>query len=126
MAEPAASLGAALCTTGGVCIAGVTLGLQYEVLAAGLAGGLWSLQGLDPATPPWKKGLTAMMSALVAGYLAPGASELIVAGASKVGWVIENTGPLQIFSGVMIGLVAHDVPPLLRQWMKRKAEGGAP
>ena len=70
MAEPATSTAAVIASALGLTVFGVATGLHPSLLIAGLAGGLWALFYGEPQ-PLLKRCLSAVMSALVAGWLAP-------------------------------------------------------
>lgn len=70
MAEPATSTAAVIASAMGLTIFGIATGLHPSLLIAGLAGGLWALFYGEPQ-PLLKRCLSAMMSALVAAWLAP-------------------------------------------------------
>lgn len=123
MAEPAASAGAAV-TTGVVSIAGVALGLQYDVLAAGLAGGLWSLTYRD-SEPGWmglaKRGGSAIVASLVAGYLTPLGAVLLTQIAPA-----STADLLRLPAAALIGLFAHRGGEWLLALAQKKVEGVTP
>jgi len=70
MAEPATSTAAVIASAIGLTVFGVATGLHPSLLIAGLAGGLWALFYGEPQ-PLLKRCLSAVMSALVAAWLAP-------------------------------------------------------
>ena len=70
MAEPATSTAAVIDSAMGLTIFGIATGLHPSLLIAGLAGGLWALFYGEPQ-PLLKRCLSAVMSALVAAWLAP-------------------------------------------------------
>ncbi len=70
MAEPATSTAAVFASALGLTVFGVATGLHPSLLIAGLAGGLWALFYGEPQ-PLLKRCLSAVMSALVAAWLAP-------------------------------------------------------
>ena len=70
MAEPATSTAAVIASAMGLTIFGIATGLHPSLLIAGLAGGLWALFYGEPQ-PPLKRCLSAVMSSLVAAWLAP-------------------------------------------------------
>ena len=70
MAEPATSTAAVIASAMGLTIFGIATGLHPSLLIAGLAGGLWALFYGGPQ-PLLKRCLSAVMSALVAAWLAP-------------------------------------------------------
>lgn len=70
MAEPATSTAAVIASALGLTVFGVATGLHPSLLIAGLAGGLWALFYGEPQ-PLLKRCLSAVMSALVAAWLAP-------------------------------------------------------
>jgi hypothetical protein len=70
MAEPATSTAAVIASAMGLTIFGIATGLHPSLLIAGLAGGLWALFYGEPQ-PLLKRCLSAVMSALVAAWLAP-------------------------------------------------------
>ena len=70
MAEPATSTAAVIASALGLTVFGVATGLHPSLLIAGLAGGLWALLYGEPQ-PLLKRCLSAVMSALVAAWLAP-------------------------------------------------------
>ena len=70
MAEPATSTAAVIASALGLTVFGVATGLHPSLLIAGLAGGLWALFYGEPQ-PLLRRCLSAVMSALVAAWLAP-------------------------------------------------------
>lgn len=70
MAEPATSTAAIMVGAFGLTIFGIATGLHPSLLLVGLAGGLWALFYVEPQ-PLIKRILGAIMSALVAAWLAP-------------------------------------------------------
>lgn len=70
MAEPATSTAAVIASAMGLTIFGIATGLHPSLLIAGLAGGLWALFYGEPQ-PLLRRCLSAVMSALVAAWLAP-------------------------------------------------------
>jgi len=70
MAEPATSTAAVIASAMSLTIFGIATGLHPSLLIAGLAGGLWALFYGEPQ-PLIKRCLSAVMSSLVAAWLAP-------------------------------------------------------
>lgn len=64
------SLAGAGAGVGTITIAGSFLGLQYEMLLAGLAGGLAMLSSLPPVSRP-RAVMILITSALMGGYVGP-------------------------------------------------------
>ena len=70
MAEPATSSAAIIVSAMGLTVFGIATGLHPSLLIAGLAGGLWALFYGEPQ-PLLKRCLSAVMSSLVAAWMAP-------------------------------------------------------
>lgn len=71
MAEPTATAAASIgLTATGLTVFGVATGLRPELLLAGVTGALWALSYADPM-PVWRRLAITVITALVAGYLAP-------------------------------------------------------
>lgn len=113
-----------MATAGAVSIAGIALGLQYDVLAAGLAGGLWALSYQPPA-PVWKRALSAMTASLIAGYLGPVAATVIASVSAKA--VPQMTAEMiRLPIAMGIGFLAHQIGPFLLKLFQKKAGEMAP
>ncbi len=117
MADPISTAGAAV-VAGAVTIAGVTLGLQYDVLAAGLAGGLWSLTFQDPA-PIWKRGVSALTAAIVAGYLAPVVATVGASFAAQYAPVV-TPAILRLPVALAVGFLTHEIGPFALRFLRKK------
>lgn len=74
MSEPTAI--AASATAAGIVIAGVSTGLQPELLVAGAAGGWWAMS-YQESMPALKRGTRIVLSALVAAWSTPLAASFI-------------------------------------------------
>lgn len=120
MADPASSMAAAVVTASGITIFGVALGLQPEIMVAGLAGGLWAVS-FQPEVSVLKRLGTTVLAAVLAGYGAPMASAGVTA---LPAWPDVLTRELvQLPIAVLIGLLSHSVlGPTLLRIAQRKAD----
>jgi len=98
----------------GLTIFGVSTGLDAATLLAGLAGALWAQSYQEPAAW-WKRCLITVLSAVIAGYLAPAISA----------WVNDHEikSVLKLPFAVLVGLTAHKVlGPAALRFAAKKAE----
>lgn len=122
MTEPVTAGTAALIhvtAAGGIAVLGIATGLHPGVVLAGLAGGYWALTAL-PSTGGGSRIAFLVVSALVAGYLAPVAATLAgAAAASMLPWwpPTATQEALRFPAALIVGFLAVRWlgPALLRQ-----------
>lgn len=117
MTEPASitAAGGAL-ALGTVTLTGSVLGLEYDVLLVGLAGGLVALSAAEP-TGRLKMAISMITSALVAGYVGP----IAHAGALEYfPWTARSDAALRWFCAFVAGVSAQTIVPLALGWLKKR------
>ncbi|TDY35082.1 restriction endonuclease [Janthinobacterium sp. 75] len=117
MTEPATitAAGGAL-ALGTVTLTGSILGLEYDVLLVGLAGGLVALSMVDQ-TSRLKMVISVMTSALVAGYVGP----IAHAGALEYfPWTAKSADAVRWFCAFAAGVSAQTIVPLGLGWLKKR------
>ncbi|KQW97145.1 hypothetical protein ASC94_10160 [Massilia sp. Root418] len=125
MAEPASSTVGVAIAAGTITLTGSILGVQYDALLAGLAGGLVSLSYLPPMSPVRIAGSVAG-SSLIGGWFAPLASIT----AANYFPFISGAGEtaVRIAAAATLGLCAQVLIPAAFAWLRAKggaAKGGA-
>ncbi|MFV0662777.1 hypothetical protein [Denitromonas sp.] len=110
MTEPLSGTAALINVTaaGGIAVLGVATGLHPGVLLAGLAGGYWALTAL-PSSGGGSRIAFLVVSALVAGYLAPVAATVAAAAAASMlpWWPPAATQDVLRFpAGLLVGFLA--------------------
>ncbi|HJV54315.1 MAG TPA: restriction endonuclease [Noviherbaspirillum sp.] len=119
MAEPASSTAGVAIAAGTITLTGTFLGVHYDALLAGFAGGLVSLTYL-PAMPRSKIAGTVAGSSILAGYFAP----VIAAGAQHYFPWLEAVGDfMRLASAAGLGVSAQAVIPAALNWVRK--QGGA-
>ena len=104
----AAAANANAIAVGTITITGSFLGLQYDLLLVGTAGGLVALS-MMPQTSRIKMALTVITSAIVAGYGGP----LAAAWASDTFlWTAKTGDALRWFSAFAVGVSAQTIVPV--------------
>ncbi|WGG51834.1 restriction endonuclease [Rugamonas sp. DEMB1] len=116
MAEPASSTVGIAIAAGTITLTGSILGVQYDALLAGLAGGLVSLSYLPAMTLARIAGSVAG-SSLLAGYFAP----LIALGIANYFPFAAAAGDgMRLASAAGLGLGAQVIIPTAFAWLRRK------
>jgi len=117
MTEPAtitAATGAL--ALGTVTLTGSILGMEYDVLLVGMAGGLVALSMVEQ-TGRIKMAVSVITSALVAGYVAP----IAHAGALEYfPWTAKSAEAVRWFCAFAAGVSAQTIVPLALGWLKKK------
>ena len=120
MLEPTSGgAAAAAYTVGTITITGSFLGLQYDLLLVGMAGGLVALSFFEQTTRT-KMAISVITSALVAGYATPVAYVGVLEFAT---WTAKTGDALRWLCAFGIGLSAQTVVPLGIKWLKTKYGG---
>jgi hypothetical protein len=128
MPDPAASAAAAASANaiavGTVTITGSFLGLQYDLLLVGIAGGLVALS-MMPQTSRIKMALTVITSAIVAGYGGPLAAAWA---ADTFVWATKTGDALRWFSAFAVGVSAQTIVPVGLRFLANLGNrfGGSP
>ena len=117
MAEPASSTVGIAIAAGTITLTGSILGVQYDALLAGLAGGLVSLSYLPAMTWGRIAGSVAG-SSLIAGWFAPLASIAAANYFPFVGGAGEST--IRIAAAAALGLGAQVIIPAAFTWLRKK------
>lgn len=118
MAEPASSIVAIAAAT--ITLSGSVIGLQYDALLAGLAGGLLSLLYL-PSMPVLKIAGAVAGSALLAGFFAP----VIAAAAQHFFPWLQTLGDfLRLAGGAALGLGGQVLIPAGLRRLRSMVRGG--
>lgn len=115
MAEPASSTVGIAIAAGTITLTGSILGVQYDSLLAGLAGGLASLSYLPTTTIVRTAGSVAS-SALIAGWCAPFA---VLAVANFLPSAAGEPA-MRIAAAGVLGLCAQVIIPAAFAWLRRK------
>jgi dolichyl-phosphate-mannose--protein O-mannosyl transferase len=124
MPEPttgAAAIGSAF-AVGTITITGSVLGLQYDLLLVGLAGGLVALSCM-PQVSRTKMLVTLITSALVGGY---GGPVVVAAAAEYLPWTMKIPEQMRWFSAFAAGVFSQTVVPLALEQLRRRFGGGKP
>ncbi|MET3132854.1 hypothetical protein AAKU55_003135 [Oxalobacteraceae bacterium GrIS 1.11] len=117
MAEPASSTVGIAIAAGTITLTGSILGVQYDALLAGLAGGLVSLSYLPAMTWGRIAGSVAG-SSLIAGWFAPLAS---IAAANYFPFVAgAGESTIRIAAAAALGLGAQVIIPAAFAWLRKK------
>ena len=117
MSEPTSgAIAGVAIATGAITLTGSVLGLQYDALLAGLAGGMVSLMHITPSSKLATAG-TLAVSALLAALFSP----LLMAGALHyVEWLqsVPNQA-MRLSSSAFIGIFWQAVIPLVLAYLNR-------
>jgi hypothetical protein len=118
MAEPTVSGAAAAMAyaTGTITITGSFLGLQYDLLLVGMAGGLVALSMFEQTTRV-KMAFSVFTSALLAGYIAP---VLNVAAIEYFPWTMKAGDALRWFCAFGAGLFGQTLVPLVIKFLRNR------
>ena len=118
MAEPTISAAGGALALGTVTLTGSILGLEYDVLLVGLAGGLVALSMVEQ-TGRLKMAISVVTSALVAGYVGP----IAHAGAMEYfPWTAKSADAVRWFCAFSAGVSAQTIVPLALNWLKKKGD----
>ena len=119
MAEPASSTVGIALAAGTITLTGSILGVQYDALLAGLAGGLVSLSYLPPMRGPQIAG-SVIGSSLIAGWFAPVASVT----AANYFPFLSSAGEsgIRIAAAAGLGLCAQVIIPAAFAWLRKKGD----
>ena len=119
MAEPASSTVGIAIAAGTITLTGSILGVQYDALLAGLAGGLVSLSYLPPMRGPQIAG-SVIGSSLIAGWFAPVASVT----AANYFPFLSSAGEsgIRIAATAGLGLCAQVIIPAAFAWLRKKGD----
>ncbi len=104
--------------TGAITVSGSIIGVQFDALLAGLAGGLISLSILAPMAK-LKVASTIFTSVMVAGFFAP----ILEAIAVKYAPWLSAGNPLRMAAAFALGIAAQRIIPLLLHWLEKKGGG---
>lgn len=107
---------------GTVTITGSFLGMQYDLLLVGLAGGLVALSFMRQVSAI-RMLVSIITSALVAGYIGP---VLAVAIPEYVAWAAKIPDQIRWCSAFVSGLGAQTVVPLALNRLRTRFGGGKP
>lgn len=120
MPEPTTSGAAAAYAFGAVTITGSFLGLQFDLLMAGIAGGFVALSAMPP-TSRLKMAATLVASTLVAAYGGPIAA---AAAGEYLPWTLKADGDkLRLFSAFVVGVSAQTVVPMALNFVRVRLGG---
>jgi len=120
MAEPASSTAGVAIAAGTITVSGSIIGVQYDLLLAGFAGGLVSLSYL-PAMTRWRIAGSVASSAILAGFVAP----VMAAGALHyLPWVASVGDFMRMVAAFGLGICAQVLIPAalkrLGKWLGGK------
>lgn len=101
---------------GAITITGSILGVHYDALLAGFAGGLVSLSFL-PSMTVWRSAYSVAASSLLAGFFAPA---IALAMANYFPWLASLGDYLRITSAAFIGVSAQAFIPIMLAWARAK------
>lgn len=119
MAEPASSTVGIAIAAGTITLTGSILGVQYDALLAGLAGGLVSLSYLPPMR--WSRIASSVAgSSLIAGWFAPVAS--VTAGNYFPFISAAGESGIRIAAAAGLGLCAQVIIPAAFAWLRKKGD----
>lgn len=126
MAEPSTATGGGVALAAGtITLTGSILGLQYDALLFGLAGGLVSLMHLPPDHPAlgtmWRTAGMLAASAFFAAVLSPAAAPALYGLADWALRIPENA--VRLAAAALIGLTLQWLVPAGMKWLT--ARGGA-
>jgi hypothetical protein len=103
----------------GLTLLGIKTGLEPAVLIAGFAGGVWA-QSYGGPVVIWKRMFLTILSAILAGYLAPAVAAAAMSSASVR--EVFTVDMLRLPLAVVVGLVAHRVlGPAIMKLAAKKA-----
>lgn len=109
---------------GTVTLTGSFLGLQYDLLLAGIFGGCVALS-FTRQTPLLRMAITLITSALVAAYGGPVAMAW-AAQSSYFEWTAKIPEQMRFFSAFAIGVCSQTLVPLALQQLQSRFGGGDP
>ncbi|WP_254426886.1 restriction endonuclease [Herbaspirillum sp. VT-16-41] len=109
---------------GTVTLTGSFLGLQYDLLLAGIFGGCVALS-FTRQTPLLRMAITLITSALVGAYVTPIAVAW-AAQSSYFDWTAKIPEQMRFFSAFSIGVCSQTLVPLALQQLKIRFGGGNP
>ena len=109
---------------GTVTLTGSFLGLQYDLLLAGIFGGCVALS-FTRQTPLLRMAITLVTSALVAAYGGPVAMAW-AAQSSIFGWTAGIPDKMRFFSAFSIGVCSQTLVPLVLRQLQNRFGGGNP
>jgi hypothetical protein len=116
MAEPASSTAAIAFAAGTITLTGSILGVHYDALLAGFAGGLVALSYLPPL-PPMRIAGTVVAAALLAGFFAP----VMSAGAvNYFPWLTVMGDSLRIAMAAGLGICGQALIPAVLGYIRKK------
>lgn len=117
MAEPASSTAGIAIAAGTITLTGSILGVHYDALLAGFAGGLVALSYLPAMTVPRIAG-TVIAASLMAGFFAP----MTAAGALNFFPWMNGTGDsLRLAMAAGIGIFGQALIPYGFGYLRRKS-----
>lgn len=124
MPEPTSSAvaGASAFAVGTITITGSFLGLQYDLLLVGLAGGLVALSCMRQVSAV-RMLVSVFTSALVGGYGGPIAQ---AAAAEYLSWTAKYPDQMRWFCAFAVGFASHTFLPLALEMMRNRFGGGKP
>jgi len=123
MPEPTTSAAAGYAVSiGTVTLTGAFLGLQYDLLLAGIFGGCVALS-FTRQTPLLRMAITLITSALVAAYGGPVAMAW-AAQSSFFEWTAKIPEQMRFFSAFAIGVCSQTLVPLVLQQLQKRYGGG--
>lgn len=116
MAEPASSTAGIAIAAGTITLTGSILGVHYDALLAGFAGGLVALSYLPAMTVPRIAGTVAAAS-LLAGFFAP----VIAMGAlNYFPWMSGAGDSLRIATAAGLGIFGQALIPAVLGYIRKK------
>lgn len=124
MPEPTSSAmaGASAFAVSTITITGSFLGLQYDLLLVGLAGGLVALSFMRQVSPI-RMLVSIFTSAIVGGY---GGPVLAAAAPEYLAWAGKIPDQIRWFSAFACGIGAQTVVPLALSQLRDRFGGGKP
>lgn len=118
MADPSATSAGIAAT--GLTFFGIATGLDPATLIAGFAGGVWA-QSYTPTMAIWRRIPLIVSASVLAGYLSPATSALIMSFGDAGGAFTLDVLKLPV--AVLIGLTSHRVlGPAIMRIAQKKAE----
>lgn len=109
---------------GTITITGSFLGLQYDLLLAGLAGGLVALSCMPQVSRP-RMLVMLITSALMGGYGGPMLAAWAVQ-SDMFSWSSKIPDATRIFSAFAVGVCSQTVVPLALEQLRSRFGGGKP
>lgn len=117
MAEPASSTAAGVAiAAGAITLSGSILGVHYDALLAGFAGGLVWLT-FQPSMPAVRIASSMVASSLIAGFFAPLAA---VGAVNFFPWLSEVGDSLRMAAAAGLGIGAQVIVPALLNLIREK------